>query len=451
MSLLRREPYANPYRQCDHVPQRILLIEAQLRERADRDFANQLVQRQLLEAAQRSATPQTTKASASHARGYEEEEYDGEIADPWAELHETPGAQANLDADRFFNHYFLRDGKPDRKKTRRGLRLDGLAEGSDAVVQRAERYGLYRCVTKETPKRVCLGWDLEMVQQMAEHTDTKIRARRLQARTREETRLKEAHDELVAQCQREKGRRGGWDIAGQYLILANELTDRCSPESPLTLGISDKLKVSDVGPGRGAGFDFCLASGSMLLATSSPIMDWLLADAEKDHRASVAGDEGLHASRKRKLPPTEAQLLHRQKRDFQTSRPNKKKAMHYELRIRGHEVVADGEKRIFHQPRSGHIWFRDAMFTAFSGKINMGEVLGVVDIQGFKYALDAPRKTPKWNDFTEAAASLEREAGAGNETRATQCKKAKTPRRGKPSTPKGTAKLRRSYLKQKKD
>lgn len=418
------------------------MIEAQLREKADREFANQLVQRQLLEAAaaQRAATPRPELVDG------DVEEYDGKIADPWAELHEAPGAQANLDADRFFNHYFLKDGKPDRKKTRRGLRLDGLAEHSDAIIRRAERYGLYRCVTKENPKRVCLGWDLQMVQQMAEFTDKKIRERRPQFRTREETRLKEAHDQLAAQCQRDKGKKEGlpqeWDIAGQYMMTANELLDHCSPEGPFTLNISDKVKLSDVGPGRRAGFDLCVASGSMLLATSSPIMDWLLADAEKDHQARL-GEAG--ASRKRKLPPTEAQVHHRQKRDVTAPRRDQKKCMNYELRLRGQEVVGE-DKRIFHQPRSGHIRFKDNTFLAFTGRINMGESLGLIDIQGFKYSLEAPRKTPKWNDFTEAAAVLEqdtrrREVLSAKDTPAKQSKKVKTPSSGKFSTPKSSAKL----------
>lgn len=321
-----------------------------------------------------------------------------------------------LDPDRFFNQYFLTDGKPNRRKTTRGLRLDGLAGNADAIIRRAERYGLYKWMTKEKPIRVCIGWDLRNVQKMAEFTDEKVRERRTQTRTREETRLKKVHDDLVAQYQEEKDNKAKsegsqeWDIAGHYMIMANELLDHCSPEGPFTLSISDKVKQSDVGPGRRAGYDFTIASGSMLLATSSAIMDWLLADAEKDHQASLAENDASAVSRKkRKEPPTQAQLHHRQKRDLQAPRAYRKKSLDYEIRLRGLEI-AGNETQIFHRPRSGHIRFKDNTFMTFMGKINMGESLGLIDVQGFKYSLEAPRKTPKWNDYTGTAALLEQEA-----------------------------------------
>lgn len=454
--------------QCDHVPERILEIDLELRQRADRDFANQLAQEMLYDAAQQSVTTRA-KVIDQHAQNEEEQHEEVEQGftrdsdDPWAELHESPGAQANLDPDRFFSQYFLTDGKPNRRKTTRGLRLDGLAEDSDAIIHRAERYGLYKWMTKERPIRVCLGWDLQKVQEMAEFTDRKVRERRSQNRTREETRLKKIHDDLVARYQEEekakdKKKEGSqeWDLAGQYMIMASELLEYCSPEGPFTLTISDKIKHSDVGPGRRAGYDFDVASGSMFLATSSAIMDWLLADAEKEHQASLAGDAGLCTPRKRKEPPTEAQLHHRQKRDLQAPRAHQKKSMNYEIRIRGHEIVGDNT-HIFHQPRSGHIRFKDDTFMVFSGKINMGESLGLIDVQGFKYSLEAPKRTPKWNAYTAMATMLEQEARerkARTEHEAVVVQSRKTKRTSSSeqfTTPKSSAKLPRTSSKKKKD
>lgn len=426
------------------------------------------MQEELYEAAQQAAAlkaRRVDKYAQDERKGKEGdgEEFAGEIADPWAELHESPGAQAMLDPDRFFNQYFLTDLKPNRRKTTRGLRLDGLAGNADAIIRRAERYGLYKWMTKEKPIRVCLGWDLRRVQNMAEFTDEKIRERRTQTRTREETRLKKVHDDLVAQYQegRDKNTKSEgsqeWDIAGHYMIMANELLDHCSPEGPFTLSISDKVKQSDVGPGRRAGYDFTITSGSMLLATSSAIMDWLLADAERDHQAGLAENDASGVSRKkRKEPPTQAQLHHRQKRDLQAPRAYRKKSLNYEIRLRGQEVVGD-ETQIFHQPRSGHIRFKDDTFMTFIGKINMGESLGLIDVQGFKYSLEAPRKTPKWNDYTEIAVLLEQEARElasrpAEEAAAKQSKKTKrTSISDNFTTPRRSPKLPRSSSKKKKD
>jgi hypothetical protein len=426
-----------------------------------------LAQEILYEAAQQTATPKSKNFDlhAQHevvVEDEDEEEFVEETADPWAELHDNPGAQANLDPDRFFSQYFLTNGKPDRKKTTRGLRLDGLAEDSDAIIHRAERYGLYRWMTKEKPIRVCLGWDLQKVQEMAEFTDKKVKERRQQNRTREETRLKKAHDDLVAYYQEKKGKKDKnaegsqeRDIAGHYMIMANELLDHCSPEGPFTLNISDKIKQSDVGPGRRAGYDFVVASGSMLLATSSAIMDWLLSDAEKEDQERLAENHGSSAPRKRKEPPTQVQLIHRQKRDLQAPRAHQKKSMNYEIRIRGYEAIGDNTQ-IFHQPRSGHIRFKDDTFMAFSGKINMGESLGLIDIHGFKYSLDAPKKTPKWNAYTETAASekeaRERMARPAEKAAVKQSKKTKDMSACENfSTPKSSIKHPHSSSKKKKD
>ncbi|OIW29236.1 hypothetical protein CONLIGDRAFT_682141 [Coniochaeta ligniaria NRRL 30616] len=428
---------------CDHVPERILKIELELRRKVDSEFANKMAQEALYKAAQKTAPPKSTvdnyaqDEEEDEAEEEEDEENEDdeeesvvEVADPWAELHETPGAQATLDPDRFFRHYFLTDGNPNRKKTTRGLRLDGLFQDWDTVIHRAERYGLYKWMTKEKPIRVCLGWNLQKVQKMAEFTDKKVRERRVQTRTREETRLKKLHDDLVAQCQEKcKGKEDPteWEIAGKYMVMANELLDHCSPDRPFTLHISDKIKQSDVGPGCRAAYDFAIISGSMLLATSSGIMDWLLADAEKEYRASLADNDRdpSSVSRKRKEPPTQAQLYHRSKRDLQTLRPHQK-SLNYEVRIRGHEIVGD-DTRAFDQPRSGHIRFKDETLMSFSGKINLGESLGLVNIHGLKYSLEAPKKTPKWSSYTEEAAARERETRSAEEAAAKQSKKAKRP------------------------
>ncbi|KAB5571811.1 hypothetical protein GE09DRAFT_644323 [Coniochaeta sp. 2T2.1] len=321
---------------------------------------------------------------------------DGHIPDPWAELYATPGAQANLDPDRFFKLYFLTKGKADRKKTPQGLRLDGLATDSSAFLQRAGGYGLYNWSTKTEPLRVCIGWDLRKVQAMAEYTDTKVESRRTERRTQEETRLRQVHCDLLAQCEKERGNGGPllWNVSGQYMITANELLDHCAPDRPFTLSISDKRVHSDVGHGWRAGFDLGVARGSMLLSSSSAVLDWLVSDAEKSSSSS----------RKRKMAPTPTQLP-QHKWDSQGTPGILLK--NYEVRFRGREHIG-GKSGIFH-PRSGHIHFYNETFTKFKATFNMGEVLGVVVMYGAKYSLDAPRESlvPKWNDFSASARAVE--------------------------------------------
>ncbi|KAB5539296.1 hypothetical protein GE09DRAFT_313249 [Coniochaeta sp. 2T2.1] len=461
---------------CDSMPARILAIEARLQRVAAEKLTSRLTQ---------TVTPKVTvvvenssdndsdsdkevnnrdsqidsneddEADEVSAEEPSEDDFHGELPDPWAELHATPGAQANLDPDRFFNYYFLTNGNADRKKTPQGLRLDGLAKDSISFLQRAGRYGLYRWWTKTEPLRVCIGWDLRKVQAMADYTDHKVNSRRLEKRTSEETRLRKIHCDLVAQCEKEKIKGGTtpWNPSGQYMITADQLLDHCSPDGPFTWNISSKTVHSRVGHGWRGGFDLGVAQGSMILSTCSAVMDWLIADADK---ACLREGDASDSSRKRKAEPTPTQLHPRKKGDSQG--PPRKLPRYYEVRFRGREHF-DGRSKIF-KPRSGHIYFNDETFTTFKGTFNMGEHFGVVGIHGAKFSIDAPEESlvPKWNDSFESAVAVDAiDQDEEEEDEATPRKVKKTKKSKRASfadeftTPQKKGKSSRSSSKKKRD
>jgi hypothetical protein len=67
--------------------------------------------------------------------------------------------------------------------------------------------------------------------------------------------------------------------------------------------VSDKSLVCDKGTGRRASYDFGIVSDTMLLATSSVIMDRLLEDGDRDATADSESGMRANSSRKRKRSP----------------------------------------------------------------------------------------------------------------------------------------------------
>jgi hypothetical protein len=91
----------------------------------------------------------------------------------------TPGQRALHSLDRFMDHYFLINGRPDHKKTTEPLALYGYTSRHE-MTNRAERIpGLETTSAFHDSERiVCIGWDRGAVWELAKTIGAKTEAKK---------------------------------------------------------------------------------------------------------------------------------------------------------------------------------------------------------------------------------------------------------------------------------
>jgi len=373
-------PYckANTRLQCENVPAQVLELERSMRA----DY--EPIHRAWEEAAASWDAEQLAKKDAAWARC------------------STPGERAELDLERFINHYFLTDGQPDPSKTEEPLALYGFQGRSQLHSKSGKIHGLETCSGGDGDTRtICVGWNRSAVWNLARQVGAEST---LQETAKREARWDDSmkhHRALV----KETGKTGPevnpksmipamlQKSRGSYIVRCDYIAEQWPHKEPLTLDIAPGPRHNVM---QGA-MNFSIYEGTMLLAVSETVLDDFVQEpGDSDDDDEAEADEG-DSSRKR--------LPHRPTPTEKSARPSKKAKAEVPprrvfVRVRGRET---GEGEIQFEAQAGHLDFVDDTYTAFRGVVDLSAIGDGLSIEGFKVQARPKRRAEAWGNFSEAA------------------------------------------------
>lgn len=297
--------------QFDKVPKSILRLERKLRKETEHERTKYRRNRAKWERylAQKQSNI-SGKAAATDKVSNEET--------AWSNLDDNPGQRANLDMERFFNHYFLTDGALDVKKTPNPLRLDNVTtENGKEVMRRIKAMreikatrGLYFYRSPQTTGSVlCVGVDQTKVRDLTfKIRDEAMAAEEKAAIKHQEDAWKKDmldHIRLAGQLCQQKvdtfpDSRPEWklrDGSGLFVVRSEQIRKQYPRHVRSTLRISSRLVRTAKGLALAARFDFGVCSGTMFLAEGIQTLQGLAEGDECNMDAEVGpGDVGQHVA-----------------------------------------------------------------------------------------------------------------------------------------------------------
>jgi thiamine phosphate synthase YjbQ (UPF0047 family) len=403
-----------PVTQFDKVPRSILKLERKLRKEMEDDTPKYLRNRAKWERYMAQKRSKTRRRSG-------QEESDEDTA--WRKLDDYPGQRANLDMDRFFNHYFLTDGKLDISKTPNPLRLDNITvENGKEVIRRTKALkGLHFCHTPQTAGSVlCVGVDQASVRDLTYKIRDEARAAAERNFIRHQEELwkedMQAHNILAGQLCQQKAEDFAdsepmWklrDCSGLFILRSEQIRAQYPRHLRNTLRISAKLVRTNKGLALVARFDFGVCSGTMFLAESIQTLQGLAEGDSHDMDAESDAETSANTSRKRKAPPSGRHAARKRKKPFRSDTDGQEPSLTLLVSFRGRKNL-DGDSEIFHLPRNGKIDFYDDYHSRLKGNVDLPGI-GHVSFEGWKTQrgkrnVYEPRS---WDEFSETAFHAEK-------------------------------------------
>ncbi|KAJ3540543.1 hypothetical protein NM208_g5017 [Fusarium decemcellulare] len=321
----------------------------------------------------------------------------------------TPGARAKCDPDRFMNHYFLTDGKPDPLKTPEPLAVYGYGERY-ALQALAFRIPGLEYVSGGTLKNriPCIGWDRDAVFALSRSVTAEARR---EMKKKQEARWEKAmhvHRSYLSQPNQNDSSQNSFELEqcrGSYIVECDEITDGWDDMPILTMDICD----SKVAGTLTAAFHFGIFAGTMILSDSKQRLDDLIGpedDSDSEFESDSLDEEDYEedeeeedddkktTSKKRSVTKAGEKSGPPDKRQKPTPTPSGR--VFY--RLRGRET---GEGEIYPDPEPGHMDFPSDGYATFDGLAYVFPCLGDnVQFRGYKVS-DTPKRRPKpWNSFT---------------------------------------------------
>ncbi|KAK1979715.1 hypothetical protein LZ30DRAFT_797150 [Colletotrichum cereale] len=330
----------------------------------------------------------------------------------------TPVQKAACDLGRFMDHYFLTEGKPDRRKAPQPLALYGFTKHSalEALTYRVP--GLQTARAKHSAN-ICIGWDRFPREFLAGQAEAQIvPAKKLQRLAVWEDAM-ESHRRHVAQQVKgdgskgeaaEKGTRRPFDVRrcqGSY-VLRCKAADCYVEDDPEALLFTPDISASRNGL-LVAAHNFGLFEGTMFLSLSEEKLKLL---DELDDEEDLGEDPydyaryGSDAEGRKDKWPSLAEKKKKKKKKKTKLTPSFSRRVYF--RMRGRET---GEGSVHHTSETGHLDFLSDLGTEFAGLAYEFPYVGSnVEFRGFKIS-DAPRKKPEpWGSFSLAASEYARTA-----------------------------------------
>jgi hypothetical protein len=225
----------------------------------------------------------------------------------------NPVERARYSLDRFMNHYFLTDGRPDTTKTTEPLALYGYPNRHE-ISNRVQRIpGLETTSGLNDSQHVpCIGWDRDAVWKLARSISAKTEEKKAQEAEAEWEAVMEDHRELVASIKQKKAKKGPMSerdklekCKGSYVIRCDELSGGWDNCDSLNIDIATGPKTDILE----AAVEFGMIEGTMLLAFNEAELDAYVAvasedsDSDDDAEDNDSEDDDLPpASKKRKAP-----------------------------------------------------------------------------------------------------------------------------------------------------
>jgi len=333
----------------------------------------------------------------------------------------TPGERACANIDRFMEHYFLADGRPDHTKTTEPLALYGYTDRSD-IQRRAERIGGLETHWggEGSDRTMCIGWNRSAVWQLAGTIDNKSWEKKAKEQEDQWEEAMDEHRDFIASMEKKNGKKVALTnrekldkCKGSYIVRCEDLSggwDNCN-----SLGI-------DIAAGPKAGIlqaavKFGILKGTMLLSFNESELDEYVGtsgkygNSDSDDDEDDEDSEGSYlstatSSKKRKAPTKNAVTTKpgrgRPKKQAKGSAPTSNR-LHF--RLRGRET---GEGMIFFNPEKGYLDFTDSNYVAFKGVASLPAVGNKVPFEGFKVSAEAITRAQPWSTFSEKVHEEER-------------------------------------------
>ncbi|KAK7960592.1 hypothetical protein PG988_011806 [Apiospora saccharicola] len=318
--------------------------------------------------------------------------------------------KATQDIDRFISFYFLDSkGEPDRKKQPEPMFLCNHKNRCQLYEKVKHVPGLVALSVGEGERKaLCIGWDLEVVQDEAQNIDNESRDE-LEAEKRDnwdkilndhiefvdlvETRGPEVDPESMQPVDLQK-------CKGSYTIRCEAVEKEWPSQRFFTLDIADGDDPLRTGSSIAMGWlEMSTLEGTMLLSLDQESLDAYTQgtsagedEADKNDEEEVAEDNTVPGNKRKAASANNLRMRPSKKARIDEPAPVlPAPVLRIYLRLRGQESE---EGNILSDPKKGHIDFLDDTYTSFNGVVDLPYVNVEVTFEGFKTS-DAAKKCPK--------------------------------------------------------
>lgn len=376
--------------QCDRVPESILDLEREMRQRYEPEYRRYNSEVDAWLAARRGVPVGKTFEEC-----------------------ETPGQQAACDLSKFMDRYYLTDGKPDPAKTPEPMTLEGYPDRWELLDKVQTIPGLYALTALQTfygkPCTMCIGWDRSKVFALVRDVKAKADDEKKQRMRAMWDAAMEKHHQFMSRCGRSNSAQPEvetFDLAncaGSYIVECALITEGWPDDMTevLTMDITKPKNSGNVH--LTAALDFKIFKGTMLLTPDRKALRAMVAtqmdtdDNDEDYeKKEDQHNSEASVSGKRTAPLPVIQPGKKQKTNSgaaSTPRPDRR----LYFRLRGRET---GEGEILPYPEPGHIDFLDDGCSSFAGVArNLEQFGGPIRFRGYKVSKTAKRAPENWGDF----------------------------------------------------
>ncbi|OIW29237.1 hypothetical protein CONLIGDRAFT_704741 [Coniochaeta ligniaria NRRL 30616] len=393
----------------DKVPRRILKLENKLRQKTKNE---KIIYQRNRAKWDRYLAQKQIKASTDGTTT--EKESNNDIA--WNSMDDNPGQQANLDMDRFFNHYFLTDGKLDVTKTPNTLRLDNITiENGKEVVRRTKALkGLHYHLSSQTSGSIlCVGVDKTKARELAHKIQLAVKEKAM-IKHQEDQWKKDMQDHirLAGQLCQQKVEEFSdsdpvWklrDCSGLFVVRSEQICQKYPRHFRSTLRISARMVRTAKGLALVARFDFGVCSGTMFLAESIHTLQGLAEGEDRNMDAESDSETSSNTSRKRKAPPTSQRSACKRKTSSRQDSDDdgQEPSLTLLVSFRGRKNL-ENDKEIFYMPKNGKIDFFDDYHCRLKGNVDLPSI-GPVSFEGWKTMKGKKHcyEPRPWHEFSES-------------------------------------------------